>query len=50
MVHEDLNKVKKKPYLEQIESNGRSDEVISKLSWENHKKRNDSVFMDLFTG
>ena len=32
-LHEDLNKIREKPYLEDIESDGRPDEVVSQLSW-----------------
>ena len=39
-LHEDLNLVKKKEYTEMIEAEGRSDELVSKLSWERHLKRN----------
>ena len=49
-LHEDLNKVKVKPYIEDVESNGRPDEVVSRISWENYKKRNDSFVSDLLAG
>ena len=49
-LHEDLNLVKKKKYTETVEANGRSDELVSKLSWERHLVRNRSVLVDLFTG
>lgn len=49
-LHEDLNRIKKKPYIEMQNHHERSDEQISVESWENHKKRNDSIIVDLFQG
>ncbi|XP_017658694.1 ubiquitin carboxyl-terminal hydrolase 4 isoform X5 [Nannospalax galili] len=49
-LHEDLNRVKKKPYLEPKDANGRPDAVVAKEAWENHKLRNDSVIVDTFHG
>lgn len=49
-LHEDLNRIKKKPYIEMKDHHGRPDEQISVESWENHKKRNDSIIVDLFQG
>jgi len=49
-LHEDLNRVKKKPYVATVESNGREDLIVSKEAWEAHKKRNDSIIVDLFQG
>jgi hypothetical protein len=39
-----------KPYTEEVESNGRPDEIVSRLSWDNYKKRNDSFVSDLLAG
>lgn len=39
-LHEDLNRVHLKPYIEIGESGGRSDEVVAKEYWEGHLKRN----------
>lgn len=55
-LHEDLNRIHKKPYCEKPEL--KDEEVddpsaISKLAdtcWSQHKLRNDSVIVDLFTG
>ena len=33
LIHEDLNRVKKKPYVEMPDQNGRSDQVMSNLYW-----------------
>ncbi|XP_067610497.1 ubiquitin carboxyl-terminal hydrolase 4 isoform X9 [Pseudorca crassidens] len=49
-LHEDLNRVKKKPYLELRDANGRPDAVVAKEAWENHRLRNDSVIVDTFHG
>lgn len=48
-LHEDLNRIKNKPYIEvKNESEPRPDEEVAKESWENYKKRNDSVVVDTF--
>ena len=49
-LHEDLNRVKKKPYVERKDSNGRPDCVVAKESWDGHLSRNQSVVVDLFHG
>ncbi|CAK3881100.1 Ubiquitin carboxyl-terminal hydrolase 12 [Lecanosticta acicola] len=55
-LHEDLNRVKKKPYMENPDSDDnkvRDPEYIHELGEtyrNNHKARNDSVAMDLFSG
>lgn len=49
-LHEDLNRIKKKPYTENIDSDGRPDEVVADESWDLYKQRNDSVVVDLFQG
>lgn len=49
-LHEDLNRVKKKPYTETIESDGRPDRIVARESWLNHLKRNDSIITDLMHG
>ncbi len=49
-IHEDLNRVTKKPYVETKESEGGDDDLIAKESWENHLKRNQSVIVDLMHG
>jgi ubiquitin C-terminal hydrolase len=33
LIHEDLNRVLKKPYVEMPDQDGRSDDVMSKLYW-----------------
>lgn len=49
-LHEDLNRIKRKPYIEEKDYDGRPDAVIAAESWANFKKRNDSVVVDLFYG
>ncbi len=49
-LHEDLNRIKKKPYIEMEDGGNRPDDEIATEAWENHKKRNDSVILDLFQG
>eukprot|EP00948_MAST-09A_sp_MAST-9A-sp1_P004065 g4065.t1 len=49
-IHEDLNRVKKKPYVESKDANGRKDAIVAKEAWEDFLKRNKSVVVDLFYG
>ena len=49
-LHEDLNRVKDKPLLPVLESNGTDDVRASKESWINHLKRNQSIIVDLMHG
>jgi len=49
-LHEDLNKVIQKPYVETIESDNRPDEIVAQHSWDNHQKRNQSIIVDLMHG
>ncbi|XP_043934596.1 ubiquitin carboxyl-terminal hydrolase 4-like [Protopterus annectens] len=49
-LHEDLNRVKKKPYLYITDANNRPDKVVAEESWRNHRLRNDSVIVDIFHG
>ncbi|AET41431.1 putative ubiquitin-specific protease UBP12 Ecym_8140 [Eremothecium cymbalariae DBVPG len=56
-LHEDLNRIVDKPYVEKPELNPTDDvtefETIKKLAddtWLKHKLRNDSVILDLFVG
>lgn len=49
-IHEDLNRVKKKPYIELKEAEGRPDTVVADEAWKNHLERNNSVIVDLFHG
>jgi ubiquitin carboxyl-terminal hydrolase 6/32 len=49
-LHEDLNRVISKPYVERKDSDGRPDEIVAAEHWENHCKRNRSVIVDSFHG
>ena len=49
-LHEDLNRVIEKPYIEQKDSDGRPDEVVSQEHWEAFTARNKSVIVDLMYG
>uniref|UniRef100_A0AAZ3SQI5 Ubiquitin carboxyl-terminal hydrolase 4 n=1 Tax=Oncorhynchus tshawytscha TaxID=74940 RepID=A0AAZ3SQI5_ONCTS len=49
-LHEDLNRVKKKPYLALQDAGGRPDEIVAKEAWTNHRLRNDSIIVDIFHG
>lgn len=49
-IHEDLNRVKKKPYLEDPSANNISEDEFASLLWTNHKLRNDSIIVDLMHG
>eukprot|EP01094_Clydonella_sp_ATCC50884_P027969 TRINITY_DN8261_c0_g1_i1.p1 TRINITY_DN8261_c0_g1~~TRINITY_DN8261_c0_g1_i1.p1 ORF type:complete len:923 (+),score=268.89 TRINITY_DN8261_c0_g1_i1:369-2771(+) len=50
-LHEDLNRVRAKPYVEALEADdSRSDEEWADISWQQHLKRNRSVIVDLFQG
>ncbi|GMF14639.1 unnamed protein product [Phytophthora lilii] len=50
-LHEDLNRVKHKPYTEVKESDGSQDDAaVAKEAWERHLLRNDSIFVDHVQG
>lgn len=52
-LHEDLNRVLKKPYVEKPDWEGGSDLELAQLaqqSWQGYMRRNDSVIVDLFQG
>ena len=50
-LHEDLNRVVSKPYLEDPDDNkNQTDAELAALFWNNHKARNDSIIVDLFHG
>jgi ubiquitin carboxyl-terminal hydrolase 4/11 len=49
-LHEDLNRIKKKPYVETKDYDGRPDKIIAKESWENFLLRNKSEIVDLMYG
>ena len=52
-LHEDLNRVLNKPYVEKPDWEGGDDLELVQLankSWDGYKRRNDSVIVDLFQG
>lgn len=46
-LHEDLNRVKDKPYIQSRDADGRPDEEVADEYWANHKARNDSIIVDV---
>ncbi|KAK3031828.1 hypothetical protein RJ639_035965 [Escallonia herrerae] len=49
-LHEDLNRVKQKPYLKSRDADGRPDEEVADEYWANHIARNDSIIVDVCQG
>lgn len=49
-LHEDLNRVKSKPYIESRDAEGRLDEEVANEYWRNHLTRNDSIIVDTCQG
>ena len=50
-LHEDLNRITDKPYIELLEKQNDEDDLkASKRWWDLHKKREDSIIVDLFNG
>ncbi|KAI1905468.1 hypothetical protein AGOR_G00016510 [Albula goreensis] len=49
-LHEDLNRIRRKPYIQLKDAEGRPDKVVAEEAWENHIKRNDSIIVDIFHG
>jgi ubiquitin C-terminal hydrolase len=49
-LHEDLNDITKKPYVEFKDSDQRCDDEVSREFWEGFIKREKSIFIDLFYG
>ena len=49
-LHEDLNRVKQKPYVEWTDHDGKADSEVAIQAWGNYKKRNDSYILDNFHG
>lgn len=46
-LHEDLNRVKEKPYIKSRDADGRSEEEVANEYWDNHIARNDSIIVDV---
>ncbi|KAI8336087.1 hypothetical protein BC941DRAFT_428297 [Chlamydoabsidia padenii] len=49
-LHEDTNRILKKPYIELPDFDDMTDEQIAEASWDYYKARNDSIIVDLFQG
>ncbi|OQV26184.1 Ubiquitin carboxyl-terminal hydrolase 19 [Hypsibius exemplaris] len=49
-LHEDLNRITDKPYLEDIESTNRPVQEVADQSWEYFRSRENSAIYDLFSG
>lgn len=49
-LHEDINKVSKKPYIETPDHNGRPDSEVAAEAWDAYTRRNDSTIVNLFHG
>ncbi|KAJ2806692.1 hypothetical protein H4R20_001592 [Coemansia guatemalensis] len=49
-MHEDLNRIVHKPYIEVPDADGRPDGEVADEQWDIYKRRNDSVVVDLFQG
>ena len=49
-MHEDLNRVLQKPYVEMANSEGRPDSVVSTEHWDAFLARNRSIIVDLMYG
>jgi ubiquitin carboxyl-terminal hydrolase 4/11/15 len=49
-IHEDLNRIRNKPYIEEIKTDGLSETEQAKRFWEAHLSRNQSIIIDLMYG
>lgn len=49
-IHEDLNRVISKPYIEEKDCDGSNDEGDAITAWSNYLARNKSIIVDLFQG
>jgi ubiquitin carboxyl-terminal hydrolase 4/11/15 len=50
-IHEDVNRIEKKPYVEQVEAkDGEPDEGAADRAWDGHLRRNNSKIVELFQG
>lgn len=49
-LHEDLNRIQKKPYVKTLESKGRSDDTVAREALRRYLLRNDSEIVDLCFG
>lgn len=49
-IHEDLNRVRKKPYIEDKDCDGTNDGKDAVEAWKNYLRRNKSLVVDIFQG
>jgi ubiquitin carboxyl-terminal hydrolase 8 len=49
-IHEDLNRVRKKPYIEDKDCDGTNDSKDAAEAWKNYLRRNKSLVVDIFQG
>jgi ubiquitin C-terminal hydrolase len=49
-LHEDINEISLKPYVELKDSDGRPDDIVATEFWDNFKAREKSKIIDLFYG
>jgi len=49
-LHEDLNRVINKPYVENVDDEGQTDLELAEESWRRYKLRNDSIIVDQMMG
>ena len=47
-IHEDLNRMKDKPYVENVVGDGKTDAADAQDAWDGYKSRNDSFVVDTF--
>lgn len=49
-LHEDLNRIRDKPYTQVVEGGDLPDDQVAEQAWETHQLRNQSVIVDLLQG
>ncbi|EDV29689.1 uncharacterized protein TRIADDRAFT_19410 [Trichoplax adhaerens] len=49
-LHEDINRVKQKDYIEDDDTSHLPDEEAANIAWDRHKRRNQSIIVELFQG
>jgi ubiquitin carboxyl-terminal hydrolase 8 len=49
-IHEDLNRIEKKPYIEDRDYDGTNDEQDAIEAWKNYLRRDKSLIVDIFQG
>ena len=49
-LHEDLNRIKRAPYVEMPEVTGQQHRIAGARAWDAHRRRNDSLVLDTFYG